>query len=392
MPLGKFRGDIFWAVYEDSLARRNEETMQTSRRLLLKQSTLALAVLGFGARFARALEKPVQTGTLNLITDVMGLQVGNAQDPRLRSGITAVLFERPAIAAVDVRGGGPGTRETDLLAPENTVDAVDALVLSGGSAFGLDAAAGVQARLREHGRGFAVRSARVPIVPAATLFDLLNGGDKGWGLFPPYRDLGVAALDAAGSHFEVGSAGAGFGATIADLRGGLGSASAVSPEGYTVGAVVAVNAVGQVTIGEGPHFWAAPYEIGSEFGGLGWPAALPPAALTLRTKGHASGNTTIAVIATDAALTKPQAKRLAITAQDGLSRAIRPVHTPLDGDTVFAAATGLRPLTDPIWSLASLGALAADVLARAVARGVYAAASSIGVTDLPPAWRDRFRS
>jgi hypothetical protein len=152
MPLGKFHGDIFWAVYEDSLARRNEETMQTSRRLLLKQSTLALAVLGFGARFARALEKPVQTGTLNLITDVMGLQVGNAQDPRLRSGITVVLFERPAIAAVDVRGGGPGTRETDLLAPENTVDAVDALVLSGGSAFGLDAAAGVQARLREHGR------------------------------------------------------------------------------------------------------------------------------------------------------------------------------------------------------------------------------------------------
>jgi L-aminopeptidase/D-esterase-like protein len=131
-----------------------------------------------------------QTGLLNLITDVVGLHVGNADDARLRSGVTAVLFDQPAVAAVDVRGGGPGSRETDLLAPENTVQMIDALVLSGGSAFGLDAAGGVQARLREQGRGFAVRSARVPIVPAATLFDLLNGGDKQWGVFSPYRDFG----------------------------------------------------------------------------------------------------------------------------------------------------------------------------------------------------------
>jgi D-aminopeptidase len=333
----------------------------------------------------------MKTGPLNLITDVVGLRVGNAEEPRLRSGITAIVFEQGAVTAVDIRGGGPGTRETDLLAAENTVQAVDALVLSGGSAFGLDAAGGVQARLRQQGRGFAIGPARVPIVPAATMFDLLNGGDKDWGLFPPYRELGVAAVDAAALEFAIGSAGAGFGATTADLRGGLGSASAISPEGYTVGALVVVNAVGQVIVGQGPHFWAAPYEIGAEFGGLGWPATLPPEALTLRTKGQPGGNTTIAVVATDAALTKSQARRLAVTAQDGLSRAIRPVHTPLDGDTVFATATGARPLNDPIWTLSSLGALAADVLARAIARGVYGAASSAGLAGLPPAWRDRFR-
>jgi D-aminopeptidase len=332
----------------------------------------------------------MKTGARNLITDVAGLQVGNAEDARLRSGITAIVFENGAVAAVDVRGGGPGTRETDLLAAENTVQSVDAVVLSGGSAFGLDAAGGVQARLRQQGRGFVIGPARVPIVPGATMFDLLNGGDKDWGLFAPYRELGVAAVDAAARDFAIGSAGAGFGATTADLRGGLGSASAVSPDGYTVGALVVVNAVGQVTVGEGPHFWAAPYEIGTEFGGLGSPAKLAPDALAFRTKGHPAGNTTIALVATDAALTKAQARRLAVTAQDGLSRAIRPVHTPLDGDTVFAAATGARPLADPVWALAFLGALAADVLARAVARGVYAAASSAGLDGMPPAWRDRF--
>jgi L-aminopeptidase/D-esterase-like protein len=333
-----------------------------------------------------------KTGPLNLITDVVGLHVGSTHDSRLRSGITAVLFDQPAVAAVDVRGGGPGSHETDLLAPENTVPAIDALVLSGGSAFGLDAAGGVQARLRQQGRGFAVRSARVPIVPAATLFDLLNGGDKGWETFSPYRDLGLLAVDAATRELALGSAGAGFGATTADLRGGLGSASAVSPEGYTVGALVAVNAVGQTTIGDGPHFWAAPYEIGSEFGALGWPVPFPSTALTIRTKGQRAGNTTIGVVATDAILTKPQARRLAVAAQDGLARAIRPVHTPLDGDTVFAVATGARALLDPVLTLAMLGALAADVLARAVARGVYMASSSMGLADMPPSWKDRFGS
>jgi L-aminopeptidase/D-esterase-like protein len=366
--------------------------MEMSRRSMLRKSALTFMALSSGGVFARAQEAGAKTGPLNLITDVVGLRVGNVHDSRLRSGITAVLFDQSAVAAVDVRGGGPGSRETDLLAPENTVQVIDALVLSGGSAFGLDAAGGVQARLREQGRGFAVRSARVPIVPAAALFDLLNGGDKQWGLLSPYRDFGVAAVDAAGRDFVLGSAGAGFGATTADLRGGLGSASAVSPDGYTVGALVAVNAVGQTTIGDGPQFWAAPYEIGSEFGGLGWPVPFPSTALALRTKGHPSGNTTIGVVATDAILTKPQARRLAVAAQDGLARAIRPVHTPLDGDTVFAAATGARAVVDSVSTLASLGALAADVLARAVARGIYMAASSVGLADMPPSWKDRFRS
>src|SRR5262245_25001178 len=258
---------------------------------------------------ARAQQLAVaKTGPLNLITDVAGVQVGNTHDTRLRSGITAVLFDQPAVAAVDVRGGGPGSRDTELLAPENTVQEIDALVLSGGSAFGLDAAGGVQARLRQQGRGFAVRSARVPIVPAATLFDLLNGGDKEWGLQSPYRDFGVAAVDAARRDFSLGSAGASFGATTADLRGGLGSASAVAPEGYMVGALVAVNAVGQTTVGDGPHFWAAPYEVGSEFRRLGRPVPFPSTALTLRAKGLPAGNTTIAVVATDAKLTKAQAR------------------------------------------------------------------------------------
>src|SRR6516165_3312187 len=364
--------------------------MDTSRRSLLTKCALTFVALSSGGMFARAQEAGAKTGALNLITDVVGLGVGNAHDSRLRSGVTVVLFDQPAVAAVDVRGGGPGSRETDLLAPENTVQAIDALVLSGGSAFGLDAAGGVQARLREQGRGFAVRSVRVPIVPAAALFDLLNGGDKDWGLHSPYRDFGVAAVDAAGRDFALGSAGAGFVATTADLRGGLGSASAVSPEGYTVGALVAVNAVGQATIGEGPHFCAAHYEIGSEFGGLGWPVPFPATALTLRAKGLPAGNTTIAVVATDARLTKAQARRLAVAGQDGLARAIRPVHTPLDGDTVFAAATGARALVDPVWTLASLGALAADVVARAVARGVYMAASSTSLDGMPPSWTERF--
>ena len=144
------------------------------------------------------------------------------------------------------------------------------------SAFGLDAAAGVQARLRGQGRGFAIGPARVPIVPSTTMFDLLNGGNKDWGAFAPYRELRVAAVDAARLDFQIGSSGAGLGATTADLRGGLGSASAVSPEGYSVGALVVVNAVGQMTMGDGPHFWASAYEIDGEFGGLGWPDVISP--------------------------------------------------------------------------------------------------------------------
>jgi D-aminopeptidase len=261
------------------------------------------------------------------------------------------------------------------------------VVLSGGSAFGLDAGAGVQALLRERGRGFAIGDIRVPLVCGASMFDLLNGGDKNWGRFPPYRDLGYNAAAKAASTFALGTAGAGFGATTVNLQGGLGSASAVTRDGHTVGALVAVNACGSVNVGAGPHFWAAPFEVDREFGGLGFPSEVPVAALTPIAKGRPGENTTIAIVATDAALTKAQTKELAVIAQDGLTRAIYPAHTTLDGDTVFAAATGRRPLADPVNEITELGVVAANTLARAVARGVFEAKSLPGGL---PSWRDRY--
>lgn len=325
----------------------------------------------------------------NLITDVPGLRVGNADDARLASGVTAIVFDEPAVASVDVRGGAPGTRETDLLEPHKTVAGVDAVVLCGGSAFGLDAASGVQALLREQGRGFAVRDIRVPIVCGAALFDLLNGGDKNWGRFPSYRELGYAAAESAGEVFALGTAGAGYGATAVNLKGGLGSASAATRAGHAVGALVAVNACGSVTVGASEQFWAAPFEHDGEFGGRGFPARVPAEALVPVFKGQPGENTTIAIVATDAALTKAQAKQLAVMAQDGLARAIYPVHTTLDGDTVFAAATGRRPLHDPVMELTELGTIAANVLARAVARAVYEA-TALPFPGALPSWQDRY--
>ncbi|MGU3360727.1 P1 family peptidase [Methylobacterium sp. M6A4_1b] len=331
----------------------------------------------------------------NRITDIAGIRVGHATDPRLASGVTALLFDEPVVAGVDVRGGGPGTRETDLLDPERSVERIDALVLSGGSAFGLDAAAGVAAHLAETGRGFAIGPARVPIVPAAILFDLLNGGDKAWGRYAPYRDLGHAAAVAATRDVALGSVGAGTGAATANLKGGIGSASAaVAGLSLRVGALVAVNAFGRVTVGAGPHFWAGPYEIGGEiggeFGGLGFPAAMPADAFDWPPrKGLPGASTTLAVVATDAALTKAQARRLAVMAQDGLARAIHPVHTPLDGDVVFAVSTGRVALADPVTDLARIGDAAARTLARAVAIGVHRATVPPGWAG-PPAWADCF--
>jgi L-aminopeptidase/D-esterase-like protein len=324
----------------------------------------------------------------NLITDVPGLTVGHAQDARLGSGSTAIVFDAPAVAAVDVRGGAPGTRETDLLDPGMLVEHIDALALSGGSAFGLDAASGVQGWLREQGRGFAVGPARVPIVPGAILFDLTHAGDKAWGRFSPYRELGYAAAAAAGRDVALGSVGAGLGATTFNLKGGIGSASALV-DGITVGAIAAANASGSMVVGDGPWFWAAPFEQGEEFGGRGFPSPLPHGALEPRTKGAVRQNTTLVVVATDASLTKSQAKRLAVMAQDGLARAIFPVHTPIDGDIVFAAATGRRPLADAPRDLIRLGAVAMQVVARAIARGVFAATA---LPDAPgcPDWRSRF--
>jgi len=326
----------------------------------------------------------------NLITDVPGMKVGHAEDLRLGSGATAIIFDQPAAASIDVRGGGPGTRETALLDPAQTVEGIDAITLAGGSAFGLDAASGVQAWLKEQGRGFAVRTARVPIVPAAILFDLLSGGDKDWGRYPPYRELGYAAAAAASPDFPLGSVGAGTGATTVNCKGGIGSASAVTAEGHVVGALAAVNAVGSVTIGDGPWFWAAPFERAAEFGGLGWPTSFSEQALKPVTKGSANQSTTLVVVATDAILSKTQAKRLAVMAQSGLSRAIYPVHTPLDGDVVFAASTARKPLTDPFIGLAELGTIAANVVARAIARGVFAA-TTLPLPSALPSWADLFK-
>lgn len=331
-----------------------------------------------------------QAGPTNSILDVAGLTVGHAHDRRLGSGVSVVVADRPSVASVHVMGGAPGSRDTDLLAPEETVERIDALVLSGGSAFGLDAASGVQAWLRSRGRGFAVGDVQVPIVPAAILFDLTNGGDKRWGRFPPYRDLGLAAAeDADTSPFPLGTIGAGFGCTTADLVGGLGTASQVTAAGHTVAALVAVNAVGSATIGDSGHFWAAMHEIGDEFGGLGLPAPWPDDAMTPKLKGVAretGANTTIAVVATDAVLTKAQAKRLAIQAHDGFARALWPSHTPLDGDLVFSLATERKPLADPLADMVGLGIAAADVMARAIARGVHAARAK--PWDALPAWED----
>jgi D-aminopeptidase len=322
----------------------------------------------------------------NLITDVPGLKVGHAEDTRLGSGATAIVFDVPAVGSIDVRGGGPGTRETALLDPAQTVEGIDAIALSGGSAFGLDAASGVQGWLKEQNRGFAVRGARVPIVPAAILFDLLSGGDKEWGRFPPYRELGYAAAAAAGLDFALGSVGAGLGATTVDCKGGLGSASAQSSDGHTVGALAVVNAAGSVLIGGGPWFWAAPFERDGEFGGRGLPPAFSAAPYT---KGSARESTTLVVVATDAVLNKAQAKRLAVMAQTGLARAIYPVHTQLEGDVLFAVSTGRRPLADPLVGLTRLGALAANVVARAVARGVFEA-TALPFPGAVASWKDQF--
>lgn len=325
---------------------------------------------------------------LNLLTDIPGIAVGHATDIATGTGATAILFDEGFTASAAILGGAPGSRDTALLEPEMTQQKVNAFVLSGGSIYGLDAAGGVQAYLREHNRGQRLRDALIPIVPQAIVFDLLNGGNKDWGRFSPYRDLGYEAA-AAASHgdFALGTVGAGTGATTSTMKGGIGSASATIA-GYTVAAIVAVNAVGTATIGDGPHFWAAPFEQNAEFGGLGLPESFD---LRPRLKGlpPPATATTIGLVATNATLTKAECKRLAIMANDGLARAVFPAHAPGDGDTVFAAATGAVPLADPM-DLTLIGHLATQVFARAIARGVYEA------TALPyppgvPSWRDRFR-
>ncbi|MBP7002876.1 P1 family peptidase [Amaricoccus sp.] len=323
-------------------------------------------------------------GPRNLITDVAPLRVGNAAEARLKSGATVLTADRPFTAAVHVMGGAPGTRETDLLAPGLLVEAVDAIVLAGGSAFGLDAGSGVADALAAAGRGYPAGGHRVPIVPAAILFDLANGGDKAWAV-NPYRGLGAAALAAAAEDFALGSVGAGTGAMTARLKGGLGSASLRLATGETVGALVAVNAMGEAVVPGGREFWAGVFEIGDEFGGLG-PAGrrvapgMPPGKPG---PGFHAGNTTIAIVATDAGLDKAAARRMAEAAQDGIARALVPSHSISDGDLVFAVATGAPGEVHPR-RRAELGHAAALCLARAIARGVHAATPAPG--DLLPCW------
>lgn len=323
-------------------------------------------------------------GPRNLITDVPGVLVGNATDEAVRSGVTVVVCPGGWTAGVDVRGGGPGVRETATLAAENGYAKAHAVTLSGGSVFGLGAPDGVAAVLSQRGEGFLVGSAApsVPIVPGAVLYDLSNGGDKAWGLDPPYRRMGVEAVEAAGSDFELGAYGAGRGAKAGLVQGGLGSASLDLGDGLMVGALAAVNPVGSVFMPDGQTFWAWPFEIYGEFGGRtpsGPANAIEPmpddSRLADQGRLTQGANTTLAVVAVNAALTAGECKRIAMMAQDGLSRAVRPAHTPFDGDVVFAVASGEIDLGEDqrLRRIARIGSALGDCLARAIARGVYSA-------------------
>jgi len=359
-------------------------------------TTVGLAATATGASAAEAKANakpnPSTTGARNLITDVPGIKVGNSQDTDAKTGVTVIIPDKPAVAAVDVRGGGPATRETDALSPENLVQTVDGIVLSGGSVYGMASADGICARMGANNRGFSMGSAAgvppSPILPTACLYDLANGGNKAWKESPPYRELGLKAFESIGEDFALGTAGAGYGANAGGIKGGLGSASVVSKEGINVGAIVAVNSLGAAIGPDSKQFWAAPFEMGDEFGGLGsdelkagsenYGKALQP-----------RGNTTIAVISTDIALTRVELQRVAVMAQDGLARALRPIHAPFDGDVVFALSTEQREMPEGFprsYMTLRIGALAADTLARAIARAVFEATALKG--SKIPAWRD----
>ena len=320
----------------------------------------------------------IKTGKKNLITDVPGIKVGNAQDEKLRSGVTVVKPDDPATASVDVRGGGPGSRETEALNSDGLVDVVHAVVLSGGSAYGLDAAGGVMSSLAKQKIGFQLGDAIIPIVPSAVLFDLLNGGNKAWGDSSPYASLGQKAVSRCDTDFKLGNHGAGAGAVAGGIKGGLGSASFVYDDNgtqITVGAIAAVNSMGSVTMPDSSVIWAAPFEQNFELGGQKAPEAGIQYNLDYTFELPVGKNTTLVIVATDAVLTKPQARRVSIMAQDGLARAIRPVHSPFDGDSLFVLSTGRKELPEPVTGISKLGMLAADCVARAIARGVYEAVS-----------------
>ena len=312
----------------------------------------------------------------NIELPIAGLRIGHSHDENLNSGVTVIVPDAPAVASAHVVGGSPGTRETDLLNPQQMVERIDAIVLAGGSAYGLDAATGAQAWLREHDRGFPVVSLRIPIVPAAILFDLNNGGDKHWGRYPPYRELGYTATSSLDTSTATGRVGCGYGATTAAGPGGLGVACQTLPCGASVISVMAVNAAGSPMIGDTRHFWAAAFERNGEFGGRGYPQDWPKDADVVRTKaGHSTAgmNTTIGVVITDGCISKVEAKQIAVMAHDGFARALYPVHSPGDGDLLFVLSTGAFDLERSELSLLTLGTVAANTVTRAIAQGVYAA-------------------
>ena len=316
-------------------------------------------------------------GKTNTILDVGGLKIGNAYDEKVKTGVTVVLPDQAARCAVDVRGGGPGTRETDSLKAGGLIDSVHAIVLAGGSVYGLAAADGVTTWLGEQRRGYVAGPEPIPvspIVPSAILFDNANGGDKAWGNSPPFRGLGFAACNSAKAHLNQGRIGAGYGATAGLYPGGLGSASEKVGD-ITVGAIIAANPVGSPFMPGTKCFWAWPYEQDGEFGGERPPADYafqPPKDTKLEFLKQAGQSTVIGVVATDANLGQQSLLRLAIMAQDGIPMAVQPAHTPLDGDTIFALSTGNKVCISPP-QLAEVGAAAARCVARALSRGVFEA-------------------
>jgi L-aminopeptidase/D-esterase-like protein len=324
-----------------------------------------------------------KTGKSNGLTDVGGILVGHYTDIQAVSGVTVVVCPKGAVAGVDVRGAAPGTRETDLMAPHNLIEKAQAVVLSGGSVFGLSAADGVTRWLAGEGYGFPLDQGYVvPIVPAAVLYDLGRGAD----FTPPINaDWGRRACEGAGdSPVQTGNVGAGTGAFSHSIKGGLGTASLILDSGITVAALVAVNSDGSVINPDSGRPWEIGLEVDGEFGDQGkravrLPAPPPPEPVK---------NTTIGVIATEAALTVAQAQKVAQMAHDGMARAIRPAHTMFDGDTIFCLATSRKelPAKQGIFmapralSLNELGHAAANCMTRAIIHAILNADSLAGMT------------
>ena len=333
----------------------------------------------------------LKSGPRNLITDVPGLLVGNSEEHILKSGVSILTSSSPMTASYCVMGGAPGTRETDLLEPDKTVHGINAVVLSGGSAFGLDATNGVMEYLRERGEGFAMGPINVPIAPTAIIFDLRNGGNKNWDE-NPYPKLGRKAIENAAENFHLGSSGAGFGATTGQLKGGLGSASTVLSNGTIVGALVVVNAMGNVVDPISGKFWAAPFELENEFGGYGTPVNAIPGSMLQYSKVNSikeGANSTIGIVATNARITKSEAKRIATSAHDGFSRAILPSHLPYDGDLIFAVSTDEIETAHSNEDFAELCHLSSVTMSRAIARAIYHASSK--ANDTLNCFQDKYK-